>query len=1631
MKQWKKYRNCFLALLLIVTMVSSGVLVTGAFAEETQDEQATTTEQQKEEEPTTKQETETTKTTEITKTEAVQEQSSENEDTQLFTLECTADGSKLTNGKDGQNTISNWKADQSKTVDVIVKREETLDTSKKYYICIKTKNLFYFNGLPKKDEITGVNEVTIIKNETPKVNNSTGDTVNLTGFSQYSGEIRLEINPKVERVEVKDVGISCDQRLLGYSKGTQTIEDVFDISVVAVDASEDIKSFTNQEKEELISCNMDKATITTNTTGGVFRNSMSITGYTTDGIVEQNVRLGKTGTIAYAGGLAGQNYQVYKELEIEFQCPYITIDGERHYLSFSMSDTALSQNKQGKKQGFKLAEAATYDPDNHTITYKFKNIYVGDYTSIFYTPNFSWPEDLEDQAVSQDEEYRIEGTGWKITKQTCYTGAQASLSSAITVRNWAFYIADKVDVAMTSSNEAAPSDSIAKRYIYQGLTKEKGNEGTLGFFDVHNKGSLDSPDLDIKFEFNTKSKDEDKAKYYVTRVNLPVYDNQSGVDLKYTLTNASDASDEITGTKHYTNKSSFVCYVKDLRADSGVDSKYYIKEISYQTKLEKGKSYHAETAHLYRNRDTDSGLFFGYIEGELNQTASAKMTISSVDGTAITSNGETKITSTETSTVSDEDYIDYSVSDMKIDNGASQSITAGNSTNLEFGAYISTEEYQMGTSHTVNGYHVFRDGIMYVCLPKGVSISGTEQVEVSHGTVKNVTELPDTECTVDGVEARWYQIDVDNMNVSGGSTFKIKIQLATKNTMQGVVWYFQNSVIIRAKGQKISWNSAIRKGTSYNNVTELMKNGSTSVQKLAEYLKNTDDTTSLGMNLYNSLNDVKLNIARAEAKLSVKTSLQTEDSSTEVKKVKITDKDKVVNYDVDVASEDGGRANDFSYYIPIVSDKSKIDTDAMVAKNAFNLRLAEEIKITSIGSTTGNNAGEIPYKIYYTTDENLDSLEIRKETVNWSETIDDYSEVTAIKIATIDDKYIDQGEIYRFNVKLKYKGTSEGFNQLAGSQVQWKSFGHYTYTRGGTTTTNTYPSSDNEITIGYEKDLTENKMDITLGTSDSASNPASKSETLAQTFKNPQELKIKKVEVSNGTLLISNSPENLTGAQANNQFKVDFAINDKNVKTLLEGSSNDGTWNIDAEDAIKITAKVTFSKALTDSTTARYIDITFGNDNINIKYRIDLLREVEAAEATRSGVVGGEVYQVPKLNETKPRECSISQNSAFTGLYYIENFVPGNYKDQTITWKKGDEAQNLPKGATIIMMPVNTNNSVEGYWYYKADGTKDKIDLTEFTKMSGTGKYQYSTKGTTGVTLRYLFVVNFGDTISDLTTGSYKLVFGATGVSDANTFKDVELSVGVESKTTYSLSEENKNGLSNEVSYSVNPSLGNDSYQEGKIMSLVLTPSTNESLPEDAYIQVDDKKYTKTGDGQFIIPIGTISDGTKTLTLKSDMFPDEAKTYNIEGQLYLLNSNTPENLLNGKEVATKINLQFVKEKVTRPAIKISGTQVAELSEWINGQPMTLKVENLPTNGTLTVTAYSGITGTQKVSDLLSSVSGVFTFKDGVGTYDLSKNETNKLTLSSAAISGTYRLVFEMKDANGKNILEVPYYFIVQ
>ncbi len=1579
MKFWKKYKKSIFILLFAACMISAVIAIPGALADDSA--------------------------------------------SQPFSMEASFDGTKLK--ADGGNTFTaSWSGGKSKTAEIVVNRNTSVavDSSKKYVLSMKVPDTLYFNGLPDASDINGLEKVYMVQNTVPKVYTSGGGQADLSGFSKYSGEIRMELNPSVETITIPDIGISYNQTLVGYNGGAQTISDALQIELISVDNSTSLDgTIAGNDKTSISSLGVDSVSISSGSlSGGGLKNTMSTKGYSGDnGVNEQDVTLGKSDTIAYSCGTAGQAYQVYKSLKVVYHCPYITIDGQKHYLDFSSSDSVLTTNKQGNQTGYRMSGNVVYDADAHTLTYSFKDIYLGSHTRLFYTPVFSWPDELTGIDVP-DGKLKVEGSNWEITEQKCYTGVDSTLRSSFAPSRFAYYIPDKVDVSMVSSAEAPSESQIAKREIYQGITKESGIAGTLGFFDVHNDGALDSPKLDVSFDFSTEEGCD--AVYYVTQVNLPVYGNSSGTDVSYTLMN--DKKEEKSGTLHYSNANSFYCYASDLRKDCGADSTYYIKSLSYSTSLQKGRKYHEETAHLYRNRVTDLGLFFGYIEGKIGEYAAAKMTIKSADGSsAITADGKTELFSTEKSKISDQDYIGYGLGGISIGGADSASITAGNSINLKFGGSVSTEEYQFNGNHLVNGYHVLRDGIFYVCLPDGVSIPGTEQVTVLVGNsrkvpVTQVQKLDGASCTVDGKSGSWWMIEAPNVNAANNTSLSIDVQLATDEKMQGVAWEFKNCVVIRAKGQSISWNAADSKNSTYNNSSDLTKLSSASLSSLGKYLESNGETTGLGMNVYNSSITTKLNIARAEAKLDVETSLKTSEGSSKGTSVTISDPDTQVEYEVSVTSSAGGVADDFEYYIPVVMKSSTIDADALVAKNEFGLLLQDELDITHVTTGTERN----PFKVYYTTDAGLTSSNIRGDSVNWEESVSDYSKVTAVKIATVGEDYVDIGDTFSFTASMKYDDSAKDFKSMAGSQVEWRSFGRYTYTRNNVSTTNTYPSGRNDVTVRYINDMTSQQIEAVLDTA-AASNTIDVAKAMGQSFAKKQTLSIKKVTASTGTQLITSSPDKLTGSAANSQFRVAFNINNiDSGSTVLQESGTEKSWDIDAGKGITLQANVTFSKALTDVTTPRYVDVTLGNDYVDIVCRIQLVRKVAAADAKDSGLAPGENFIVPNVESS----CTISRNSAFTALYVIKNFVPGNYSAQYISFKDSSNAAvKLPKGATVTMMEISDSNAVGSYWYYTADGSSGSVDLKSFRHMSGSDSYTYDTSATEGKTLKYMFVVDFGN--ADAAVGTYKLDFCGT---DENKAEKVfsSLPVSLAKETTYAISI-SSSGMKATAGYTVTQTSTNDSYIEGKTLAIVVTPKS--SLPADAYLKVGSDRIDRNLSGNFIIPVGTIQSGEKSLSMGSDMMPDAAASYDFTGSLYLVDSDVSSAPMAGDKVGTAQSFSLTKSRTVRPALKITGDRVATAAEWSKGQDMTFRVNDIPEGGSVTVTPYSGLTGGQRVTDLLSSVAGLFDLQNGVGTYDRSRTDTGKLRLSGTASPGTYRLVFEVKDADGKTVQNAPYYVIVK
>lgn len=1574
-----------------------------------------------------------------------------------YTMTATFDGTELSPTSSNDFTGS-WPSGDSKTVSVTLDRGSNVapDPSKKYVLTMRCSDVFYFNGLPSASKITGVERVAIVKNPAPQVNVLSGKKTSLENFSPYSGEIRMELNTAVDTIAIPDVALNFSPVLAGYTGKAQTVRDPLQIDVVSVDNSAQLGSYASADASTLQGVDVSSVSVTTTASGGNMKNTLSAKGFVDDAITAQNVNVGKDGTIAYAGGTSGQSWQVFSSLKIKFHCPYITVNDEKYYLSFDANDKALTTNKQGNRDGYAMAGNAVYNEADHTISFSFEDVYLGGHTVLFYTPLFSWPSDEAVQDYSVADTLKIEGANWDITEQESYTHAVTSFVSTFSSQYGAYYIRDGANVSIVSSHEASDvfqngsyKPDIAKREIYSGLTRENGVEGALGFFDIHNNGASDSSELNVSFKFNEGG--ESSATYYVTKVNLPAYyDPRQDIAVSYVLSNGVD---EVSGSKTYVydRVGRIECSVAALRSACGVGSDYYIKSLEYKTKLQKGTRYHLETAHLLRNRATDQGLFFGYIEGDVGSSASATMSVSSVDGTAVDYNGRVSLSTVEQSEIAEDDYISFAPQKMTFGETetTTASITAGESATLKFSAIVSAEEYFMPNTTVVNGYHVFRDGIFYIALPEGVSILSSEQVTVKGNSsattavVDKVQKLDNSEFTRDGVAAVWWAVEASGVNTEGSKALSVSIKLATSNAMQGTTWSLRNCVAIQAKNQHLSWGVASNYSKLYRSTDEMRKSSSAlPVQALGNALEDNQSFlgTKFDINVYGDVTEARLSIARAEAKLDVATSLQfVDEPKTSGASLKLSDASKQVEYAVTVSSDEGGYAENFSYYIPIPKTGSAIDPESFVASSDVPFAMSAALKV--IGAVSGQEpSSDSPFEVSYTTQDGLTSSNVRGDGVTWVSSLDDWSAVTAVKVSTKAKAQVDEGASYRFVLKLVCGIDQENLEKSAGLKAQWRSFGRYTYVRNDVSTTNTYPSSLNEVAACCVKDLRTAPAMATLDTG-ATNSYVDVSSKVFDSFKSGQTMRVKTVRTNTGTELVPSELTGLSGSEANSKFKVSFNINNSETGAIpAVNGKGDGNWTVSPSSSMTFQARVSFSKALTDTTTERYVDFVVGNDCVDITWRVKLVRVVAPASVGGSGVAVGASYQVPQVGES----CCIARNSAFTALFAVDNYVPVNYSSQTIGLAKPDGATSveLPAGTAITMMSVDANGNVGGYWQYVTVGDETSVDLSSFTRMAGadSDRFVYDTTSDSQTALRYMFVIDFSgvDTGSRLDPQTCSVVFRAEPVKGAeNGAIDITRTVTLSSEASFGLSASTDGAANDELGVSLQrtvvKAVGNESYLDGKSLSLVVTPQAgSDPLPADARLVSVDGTYPCNSAGDFIISIGTISEGSAAtdFKLKSDMFPDAAKAYSFTARLVLANSSVSEAPSNGSEVAS-CNFTLKKPEALRPALKVSGVQVAKKTDWVAGPEFNLDVSNIPTGGSVVVNAYRGLAGGNRVTDIFSSVAGVFSVDNGTGTYDSAKKQTGRLVLSNNAQPGTYHLVFEVKDASGQTVLTVPYYFVVR
>lgn len=1535
---------------------------------------------------------------------------------------------------EGQNNIDGtWSSNAiTKVASIKLKKKDSLwspEAGKSYVLSMKVPEALFFSGEPDH-KTTGLSEVVTKQNPTPQVYTvgSKAAKTNLPGFSMYSGEIRMRIDTTVDDVEIPGISINVNENVVGYSSEPFVISNAFDVKLLEMNDSETLDGYEDENVTCLAERTANNLNVKLAGSASAMRMAISTDGFGSTNY-EKNQSISRSGTIGFTAATSGSTWQVYKKLVVEFKCPYIEVDGIKHYLSFEQNDTSLTSNRHGSTAGFAPSSPAVYNASDHTITYTFENIYTGGHNAFLVSPVFSWPNGLSEEDAP-DSSYEIKGVGWTIKESACYPGTKSlvtQVGATYTASEIGSFVADGANVKLVSSAQAPTSEKIAKRSIYKGMTIGSGATGALGFFDIHNTGAGNSTSVNVKFNFNT-SASSDGAYCYVTRVNMPVSGNSGGTKVRFVLEDEKGSTKE--GEASFSNTTSFSCTPASLckAAGMGDGAGYYIKSLSYTSAtLAKNHAYHAETAHLYRNRDGDSGLFFGYVKGEAGAKFHASMSISATDSTTpITTDGKTKLEATEESTLSDMDFIGMSLNTPTFDGSASKSITAGNTAKLSFTAIPSTEEYYSPTSkNTVNGYHILRDPVVYVCLPDGVSISGTSDVSAWAGSrevkATDVAPLGDTFSTGDTV-ARWWQINLGGANVPGGTGLGVTLSLSTDRMMAGCSWDFRQAVVVRAKGQELSWNAASQTSTVYNSANSLKNSGRAALVQLGNLLATDADANgSLGTLVESGATACMLSVVRAEAKLDVSTTLAQEDQTAEPgSSIKVTDENAKLDYDVNVSSSEGGTASKFSYYIPIVKADAPLNPSAFVTGSDYSLKLNDEVKITGSNEDGAPLTG-MPFDVFYTTVPRLTFSSIQALGDGYwkraADLNDDFSRVTAMKIITKDNEdggpsTIWPGSTFKFELKLSYDNAASDFAANAGRTVSWRTFGHYTYTRNGAQTTNTYPSGTNSIKLGYVSDRRKaTPINVTLDTSGNAQGTATLE--LNQAFNTNKTLKIKKV-VSSNLSLTAESPRGYSGEKANTTFRIGLGLNGLAKRYLSAGPG--GTYAIAAGQKVSVDVAVDFSTALTDVGSERYVDVTIGDDDVDITVRVILVRQVKPADVTGAGVAVGENYATTTVSDS----VTIASNSAFSALFPVDGFVPANHPKQLLKWKtSGGEAENIPAGTTIVMVGLNSENKAESYWLYQ--GTESQVDLASFVNMDTGKPFEYDTKSVAATSLKYLFVVNFAN--AQASTGSYKVAFGADTVSGAAAFTDVDKDVELVSPGSYSL-KSNGSGLS----YTVIASSGNESFLANRSLALVLKPSVDTSLPADAKLVSGENEYARNTKGEYVVPLGTIASGSKDFAIKSSMLPSGNASYSIDAQLVLVGSTEDSSPDAGRPVAAaKLELSTASSPL--PSLSVTGTRNATVADWNSGQSFGLSVNGME-DCSLTVTAYRGLKGSDKVTNLLSNVYGRFTIENGAGTYNPAGTPTGKLQLSPVVQPGTYRLVFEVKK-DGKTLLTVPYAIIVR
>ena len=404
---------------------------------------------------------------------------------------------------------------------------------------------------------------------------------------------------------------------------------------------------------------------------------------------------------------------------------------------------------------------------------------------------------------------------------------------------------------------------------------------------------------------------------------------------------------------------------------------------------------------------------------------------------------------------------------------------------------------------------------------------------------------------------------------------------------------------------------------------------------------------------------------------------------------------------------------------------------------------------------------------------------------------------------------------------------------------------------------------------------------------------------------------------------------------------------------------------------------------------------------------------------------------------------TVSRDSAYTASFKVDYFL--HYSAPRLRFSSA-----LPIGTTVIMLDLSDHS----YWYYSAETATESILLSDFYRMGAakSDATRFSLGTRSAFTLQ--FVVDFSNCTVAPTYLNMTASFTATPIQPSgNTVPTISASgdavaqVALGNTPSFALGEttsESDGELSKTISYQFaimsDESIGMSKW-EGISGILLVEPNGPVSLPADVRLQVRIKQRNSSEEltrtyslvnGKFMVVIPSIGSGTASLTLLSDMFPNEAD-YSFSVSLCVSAtavSETPYAPIAGVE---NVSVSYTVRKQTPPTVSVE----------MNGElPMCYVSENNET--LLTTLSYSGsvqgVGATDSVRAVLYSKNAnggytattqktVLEINDGrfEATHDF---EAFKAYMLQTAGSINLMMSIEVVDSTGKVLASAPLYFIL-